>query len=155
MEPLNAPTGTQNILHAEPEDTHKNTEGNHSCDANEWEQEKACHEDPCGDAAMDNGATSDDNTRKINKDESCNSLLAPREEQTTPSIFPSPDGTQERTEEGEDPTSEEENGNAKCPSSTLPLTRMESLQISWSSIKEISMPMINRRLRETLVPMTL
>ena len=65
--------------------------------------------------AMDNTATCDDNTRKINKDESYNSLLAPRKEQSTPSIILSPDGTREKTKEGEDPTSDEENGNAERP----------------------------------------
>ena len=92
------------------------------------QQQEECHEDPCGDAAMDNGATntdpnsptipeatSDDNTRKVNKDEPDNSLLAPREEQSTPSIIPSPDGTYEKTGEGEDPTLDEENGNAERP----------------------------------------
>ena len=115
VKPLTPPTGAENILDAEPEDTHKNTEGNHSCDANELEQQEAYHQDPCGDAAMDNGATSDDNTRKISKDESYNSLLAPREEQSTPSIILSPDGTHEKTGEGEDPSSNEENGNVERP----------------------------------------
>ena len=115
FKPLTPQTGTENILDTEPEDTHKNTEGNHSCDADELEQQEQCHEDPCGDAAMDNGATSDDNTRKVNKDEPDNSLLAPREEQSTPSIIPSPDGTHENSDEGEDPTPNEENGNAERP----------------------------------------
>ena len=64
---------------------------------------------------MDNDATSDDRTRKKHKDESPNSLLAPRGEQSTQSIVPSPDGTHKKTEEGKDPTSDEENGNAESP----------------------------------------
>ena len=52
---------------------------------------------------------------EINKDEPYNSLLAPREEQSTPSITPCPDGTHKKTDEGEDPTSDEENGNAERP----------------------------------------
>ena len=64
---------------------------------------------------MDNGATSNDNTRKVNKHEPDNSLLAPREEQSTPSIIPSPDGTHQKTDEGEDPTPNEQNGNAERP----------------------------------------
>ena len=64
---------------------------------------------------MDNGATSEDNTTRINKDEPYNSLLAPREEQSMPSIIPSPYGAHENTEEGEGPTSDEENGNAERP----------------------------------------
>ena len=115
FKPLTPPTGTENILDTEPEDTNKNTEGNHSCDAHELEQQEECHEDPNGDAAMDNGATSDDNTRKVNKDEPDNSLLAPREGQSTPSIILSPDGTHEKTDEGEDCTPDEENGNAERP----------------------------------------
>ena len=80
VQPLTPPTGTENNLDAEPEHTHKNTGGNHLCDANELEQQEARPVDPCGDAAMDSGATSDNNTRKINKDEPYSSLLAPREE---------------------------------------------------------------------------
>ena len=125
VKPLTPPTGTENILNAEPEDTHNNTKGNHSCVSNEFEQQEACHVDWYGDAAMDNGATSDDNTRKSNKDEPYNSLLAPREEQSTPSIIPSPDGTHEKTEEVKRMVM------PKDPSSTLPLTRMESLLNSW------------------------
>ena len=113
VKPLTPPTGRENILDAEPED--KNTGAYHSCDANALRQQEACHVDPCRNAAMDNGATSDDNTRKINKDEPYNSLLAPHEEQSAPSIIPSPDETHEKTEEGEDPTSDEENGNAERP----------------------------------------
>ena len=56
-------------------------------------------------------ATSDDNMRNVNKDEPDNSLL-PREEQSTPSIILSPAGTHEKTDEGEDPTPDEGNGNA-------------------------------------------
>ena len=100
VKPLTPPTGTENILDAEPEDTHKNTEGSDSCDANELEQQEACHVDPCVDAAVDNSATSDEYTRKINKDESYNSFLAPREEQSTPRTLLSPDGTHKKTEEG-------------------------------------------------------
>ena len=115
FKPLTPPTGTENILHTDSEDTHKNTERNHSCDADELGQQEECHEDLCGDAAMDNGATSDDNTRKVNKDEPDNSLLAPREEQSTPSIVPSPDGTHEKTGGGEIHIPDEENGNAEKP----------------------------------------
>ena len=92
------------------------------------QQQEESHEDPCGDAAMNNGATStdpnsptipeatsDNNTRKVNKDEPDNSLLAPRQEESTPSIIPSPDGTHEKTDEGEDPTPNEGNGNAERP----------------------------------------
>ena len=64
---------------------------------------------------MDNGASSDDNTRKVKKDEPDNSLLAPREEQYTPSIIPSPDGAHEKTDEGKNNTPDEENGNAERP----------------------------------------
>ena len=64
---------------------------------------------------MDNVATSNDNARKVNRDELDNSSLAPREGQSTPSIIPSPDGTHEKTDEGEDPTADEENGNAERP----------------------------------------
>ena len=63
VKPLTPPTGTEKILDAEPKDTPKNTKVDHSCDANELERQEACHVDPCGDTAMDNGATSDDNTR--------------------------------------------------------------------------------------------
>ena len=79
------------------------------------QQQVACQVDLCGDAAIDNDATYDNNTRNINKDEPYSLLLAQREEQSTPSIIPSPDGTHEKTEEGEDATSDEENGNAERP----------------------------------------
>ena len=116
VKPLTPPTGSENILDPEPEGTRKNTEGNHSSDANELEQQEACHVDPCEDAAINNSATSDDNMRKINKDKPYNSLLAPREEHSSPSIIRSPYGTHKETEEGEDLTSDEENGNAERPS---------------------------------------
>ena len=37
FKPLAPPTGTKNILDNQPEDTHMNTGGNHSCDADEFE----------------------------------------------------------------------------------------------------------------------
>ena len=98
-----------------PKGTHENTEGSHPRDAEELKQQEECHEDLCGDKAMDNNAALNDNARRTNEMEPDNSLLTPREEQSTPSAIPSPEGTHEKAEEGEDPTPDEEDGNAGKP----------------------------------------
>ena len=107
-------------------------EGSHPRDAEELKQQEKCREDPCGDSAMNNNAALGDNARRTNEVEPDNSLLTPREEQSTPSAIPSPEGTHEKAEDGEDPT---RMIIPESPSSTLPLPRMVSLQNSWLNIK--------------------
>ena len=63
-----------------PEGTYENTEESHPRDAEELKQQEECHEDPCGDSAMDNNAALNDNARRTNEVEPDNSLLTPREE---------------------------------------------------------------------------
>ena len=64
---------------------------------------------------MDNNTALNDNARRTNEVEPDNSLLTQREEQSTPSAIPSPEGTHEKAEEGQDPTPDEEDGNARKP----------------------------------------
>ena len=78
-----------------PEGTHENTKGNHPREAEELKQQEECREDPCGDSAMNNNAALNDNARSTNEVEPVNSLSTPREEQSTPSAIPSPEGTHE------------------------------------------------------------
>ena len=52
---------------------------------------------------MNNNAALNDNARRTNEVEPDNSLLTPHEEQSTPSATPSPEGTHEKAEDGEDP----------------------------------------------------
>ena len=88
---------------------------------------------------MDNSAISDDNTRKINKDEPYNSLFAPREEQSLrlslqnlrQASFCLLMEYTKRPKKGRTLLPMKRMGMPKGPSSTLPLTRMESLQNSW------------------------
>ena len=87
-----------------PEGTHENTQGSHPREAKELKQQEECREDPCGDSAMNNDAALNDNARSTNEVEPNNCLLTPREEQSTPSAMPSPGGTYEKAEDGEDPT---------------------------------------------------
>ena len=109
------PTGSEKVQDSVPEDTHENTEGSHPRDAEELKQQEECHEDQCGDSAMDNNAALNDNARGTNEVEPDNSLSTPREEQSTPSAIPSPKGTHKKAEDGEDPTPDEEDGNAGKP----------------------------------------
>ena len=67
-----------------PKGTHENTEGSHPRDAEESKQQEESREDPCGDSAMNDNAALNDNARRINEVEPDNSLLTPREEQSTP-----------------------------------------------------------------------
>ena len=64
---------------------------------------------------MNNNAALNDNARSINGVEPDNSLSTPREEQYTPSAIPSPEGTHEKAEDGEDPTPDEADGNSRKP----------------------------------------
>ena len=64
---------------------------------------------------MDNNAALNDNARRTNEVEPDNSPLTPGEEPSTPSAIPPPEGTHEKDEEGEDPTPDEEDGNAGNP----------------------------------------
>ena len=98
-----------------PEGTHENTEGGHPCDAEELKQQEESREDSCGDSAMNNNAALNDNARRTNEVEPDNSLLTPREEQSTPSAIPSSEGTHEKAEDGEDPTPDETDGNSGKP----------------------------------------
>ena len=97
------------------EGTHENTEGSHPCDAEELKQQGESREDPCGDSAMNNNAAHNDNAKRTNEVEPDNSLLTPREEQSTPSANPSLKGTHEKAEDGEDPTPDETDGNSGKP----------------------------------------
>ena len=90
-------------------------EGSHPRDAEELKQQEQCREDPCGDSAMNNDTALNDNARRTNEVEPDNSLLTPCEEQSTPSAFPSPEGTHEKAQDGEDPTHDEADGNAGKP----------------------------------------
>ena len=98
-----------------PKGTQENTEGSHPRDAKELKQRVECRKDPCGDSATNNNAALNDNARSTNEVEPDNSLLAPREEQSTPSAIPSPKGTHEEAEDGEDPTPDEADGNSGKP----------------------------------------
>ena len=115
VQALAPPTSSENVQDTVPEGTHENAEGSHSCGAEDLKQQEECHEDPCGDAVMDNNATLNDNARKTNEVEPDNSLLTPGEEQSTPTVIPSPDGAHDRAEEGDDPNPNEEDGNAGRP----------------------------------------
>ena len=64
---------------------------------------------------MNNNAALNDNARRTNEVEPDNSLLTPREEQSTPSAIPSPEGTHEKAEDGEDPTPDETDGTSGKP----------------------------------------
>ena len=106
------PNNSEKVQDSVPEGTRENTEGSHPRDAEESKQQEESREDPCGDSAMNNSAALNDNARRINEVEPDNSLLTPREEQSTPSAIPSPEGTHERAEDGEDPTPDETDGNS-------------------------------------------
>ena len=109
------PTNSEKVQESVPEGTHEKTEGSHPCDAEELKQQEESREDPCGDSAMNNNAVLNDNARRTNEVEPDNYLLPPREEQSTPSAIPSPEGTHEKAEDGEDPTSDEADGNSGKP----------------------------------------
>ena len=109
------PTNSEKVQDSVPEGTHENTEGSHPCDAEELKQQEEKREDPCGDSAMNNNAALNDNARRANEVEPDNSLLTPREEQSTPSAIPSPEGTHEKAEDGEDPTLDETDCNSGNP----------------------------------------
>ena len=85
------PTNSEKVQDSVPEGTHENTEESHPIDAKELKQQEESHEDPCGDSAMNNNAVLNDNARRTNEVEPDNSLLTPREEQSTPSAIPSPE----------------------------------------------------------------
>ena len=104
------PTNSEKVQDSVPEGTHENTEGSHPSDAEELKQQEESREDPCGDSAMKNNAVLNDNARRTNEVEPDNSLLTLREEQSTPSAIPSPEGTHEKAEDGEDPTPDEADG---------------------------------------------
>ena len=109
------PNNSEKVQDSVPEGTHEDTEGSHPRDAEESKQQEESRDDPCGDSAMNNNAALNDNTRRINEVEPENSLLTPREEQSTPSAIPSPEGTHEKAEDGEDPTPDETDGNSGKP----------------------------------------
>ena len=109
------PTSSEKVQDSVHKGTHENTEGSHPRDAKELKQQEECREDPCGDSAMNNNAALNDNARRTNEVGSDNSLLTPRQEQSTPSAIPSPEGTHEKAEDGEDPTPDEPDGNAGKP----------------------------------------
>ena len=109
------PTNSEKVQDSVPEGTHENTEGSHPCDAEELKQQEESREDPCGDSAMNNNAALNDNARRTNEVEPDNSLLTPREEQSTPSAIPSPEGTHEKADKGGDPTPDETDGNSGKP----------------------------------------
>ena len=105
----------ESAMNNKAEGTHENTEGSHPCDAEELKQQEESREDPSGDSAMNNNAALNDNAKKTNEVEPDNSLLTPREGQSTPSAIPSPEGTHEKAEDGEDPTPDETDGNSGKP----------------------------------------
>ena len=109
------PTNSEKVQDSVPKGTHENTEGSHLRDAEGSKQHKESREDPCGDSAMNNNAAPNDNARRTNEVEPNNSLLTPREEQSKPSAIPSPEGTHEKAEDGEDPTPGETDGNSGKP----------------------------------------
>ena len=109
------PTNSEKVQDSVPEGTHENTEGSHPCDAEELKQHEESREDQCGDSAMNNNAALNDNARRTNEVEPDNSLLTPREEQSTPSAIPCPEGTHEKAEDGKDPTPDETDGNSGKP----------------------------------------
>ena len=104
------PTNSEKVQDSVPKGTHENTEGSHPRDAEELKQQEECREDPCGDSAMNNNAVLNDNARRTNEVQPDNSLLTPREEQSTPSAIPSPEGTHEKAKDGKDPTPDEADG---------------------------------------------
>ena len=104
------PKNSKKVQDSAPKGTHENTEGSHPRDAEESKQQEESREDPCGDSAMNNNAALNDNARRINEVEPDNSLLTPREEQSTASAIPSPEGTHQKAEDGEDPTPDETDG---------------------------------------------
>ena len=94
---------------------------------------------------MNNNAAPNDNTRRTNEVEPDNSLLTPREEQSTPSAIPSPEGTHKKAEDGEDPTPDETDGNSGKP----------FLQpFPWLNIKVRSTHTINKHYGEKHMTMT-
>ena len=107
------PTNSEGVQDSVPEGKHENTKGSHPCDAEELKQQEENREDPCGDSTMNNNAALNDNARRTNEVEPDNSLLTPREEQSTPSAIPSPEGTHEKAEDGEDPTPDKTDDNSK------------------------------------------
>ena len=109
------PTSSEKVRDSVHKGTHENTEGSHPRDAEELKQQEECPEDPCGDSAMNNNTALNENARRTNEVEPDNSLSTPREEQSTPSAIPSPEGTHEKAEDGEDPTPDEADGNAGKP----------------------------------------
>ena len=109
------PTNSEKVQDSVPKGTHENTEGSHPRDAEESKQQEESREDPCGDSAMNNNAAPNDNPRRTNEVEPDNSLLTPREEQSTPSAIPSPEGTHQKAEDGEDPTPDETDGSSGKP----------------------------------------
>ena len=110
------PTNSERVQDSVPEGTHETTEGSHPCAiAEELKQQVESREDPCGDSAMNNNAVLNNNARRTNEVEPDNSLLTPREEQSTPSAIPSPEGTHEKAEDGKDPTPDEAEGNSGKP----------------------------------------
>ena len=109
------PTNSEKVQDFVPEGTHENTEGSHPRDAEELKQQEECREDPCGDSATNNNAALNHNARRTNEVEPDNSLLTPREEQSTPSAIPSPEETHEKAEDGEDPTPNVADGNSGQP----------------------------------------
>ena len=147
------PTSAEKVQDSVPGGTHENTKGSHPRDAEELKQQEECHEDPSGDTAMDNNAALNDKARRTNEVEPDNTLLTPREEQSTPSAIPSPEGTHEKAKEGEDPTPTKRMVMPESPSPTLPLPRMVSLQNSWLNMKVRSTHTINKHFGEKLMPM--
>ena len=109
------PTSSERVKDSVPNGTHENTEGSHPRDAEELKQQEKCPEDPCGDSAMNNNAALNDNARRTNEVEPDKSHLTPREEQSTPSAILSPEGTHKKAKDGEDPTPDEADGNARKP----------------------------------------
>ena len=109
------PTNSEKVQDSVPKGAHENTEGSRPRDAEEPKQQEESRKDPCGDSAMNNNAALKDNTKRTNEVEPDNSLLTPREEQSTPSAIPSPEGTHEKAEDGEDPTPDETDGNSGKP----------------------------------------
>ena len=106
------PLNSEKVQDSVPEGTHENTEKSHPRDAEELEQQEEYREDLCGDSAMNNNAVLNDNARRTNEVEPDNSTLTPCEEQSTPSAIPSPEGTHEKAEDGEDPTPDDADGNS-------------------------------------------
>ena len=123
------PTTSEKVQDSVPKGTHDNTKESHPRDADELKQQEECHEDPCGDSAMDNNAALNDNARRTNQVEPDDSLSTPREEQSMPSAILSLEGTHERPKTGKTLLRMKRMEMPERPSSTLPLPRMVSLQI--------------------------